>query len=194
MEPLAVAARQAANQLNAWRILKTFILASLVLTFDQAHQVRASNLSPNASIILPGDPSFDNATERWQNDYAETLPQIGVVVNVKTEEDVQEAVRVRSLLGPRAAAETCSQIRFANKHNRPFIAYSGGHGATTALAEVKDGIQIDMRGMNQVSISDDGRIATIGGGTTIKQLDDYLWANGKETGMLSLYAGHARHG
>lgn len=62
---------------------------------------------------------------------------------------------------------------------------SGGHGSTAALASVKNGIQIDMRSMNKVVISEDGKSATVGGGLRIKEFADILWDAGKETSKVT---------
>ena len=51
----------------------------------------------------------------------------------------------------------------------------------SVLGSVKDGIQIDMRSLDQVVISEDGKTATIGGGARIKEAVAQLWAAGKET-------------
>ena len=64
----------------------------------------------------------------------------------------------------------------------PFVARSGGHGATEALAAANNAIQIDFRAMNHVRVSDDGKTARIGGGANVKQVVDGLSAAGKRTG------------
>lgn len=46
-------------------------------------------LSPQASIVLPGDIAFSNLTSRWREYRA---PNISVVVQVATEVDVQQTV------------------------------------------------------------------------------------------------------
>lgn len=48
-------------------------------------------LSPTASIVLPGNPEFDNLTARWREYEA---PEIAVAVQVATETDVQNTVSV----------------------------------------------------------------------------------------------------
>lgn len=47
-------------------------------------------LSPGASIYLPGTPEFSDKTTRWIDSLS---PDIGAVVVVATEEDVQQTVR-----------------------------------------------------------------------------------------------------
>lgn len=66
----------------------------------------------------------------------------------------------------------------------PFIARAGGHGATEALANAKNAIQIDFRKMNHVKLNEGGKTAIIGGGATVKQVIDGLEAVGKRTGKL----------
>lgn len=61
------------------------------------------------------------------------------------------------------------------------MAMSGGHGAIGSLGAIKDGIQIDMRGMDQVVISEDGKSATIRGGAKVRKVVDKLWEQGKQT-------------
>ncbi|KPM43934.1 hypothetical protein AK830_g2572 [Neonectria ditissima] len=120
----------------------------------------SARLSPQASIVLPDEPSFGGYVSRWREWHA---PEVGVVVNVFTESDVQETVR------------------YANDHGLPFLARSGGHGATEALSLAKDVVMIDLRGRDAVDIADDGKTATIGGGVSVKKLVSHLWTAGKQT-------------
>lgn len=46
---------------------------------------------------------------------------------------------------------------------------------------MKYGIEISMKGMSSVKVSDDGKTARIGGGTMSKTVTDELWAAGKQT-------------
>lgn len=64
------------------------------------------------------------------------------------------------------------------------MARSGGHGATEALSNAKDAILIDLRNLNKLQVSKDGRTATIGGGATVKDVVRGLWAVGKQTGQF----------
>lgn len=75
---------------------------------------------------------------------------------------------------------TC-QVRFANTHAIPFIAFSGGHGGISSLAGVKNGIQVHMRRLNSIKVSQDGTYATIGGGAKGKEVRNALWEIGKWT-------------
>ncbi|KAI0100095.1 hypothetical protein GGR51DRAFT_564506 [Nemania sp. FL0031] len=115
-------------------------------------------LSPQATVALRDSPEYANLTDRWRKWHA---PDIAAVVEVATEEDVQETVR------------------FAKEFDIPFVARAGGHGATDSLANAKNAIQIDFRKMNQVKLNDDGQTATLEGGVTVKQVVDGLEAVGK---------------
>ena len=62
---------------------------------------------------------------------------------------------------------------------------AGCHGATDALESVRNGIQIDMRDMNDIIISEDGKTARIGGGAKVKKTVNTLWDAGKQTSPQS---------
>ncbi|KAL7622063.1 hypothetical protein AAE478_007564 [Parahypoxylon ruwenzoriense] len=135
-------------------------LASMIATGNISLSTNlAPTLSPGASIVLPGDANFANLTSRWREWHA---PNIAAVVRAATEADVQQTVR------------------YANEHGMPFIARSGGHGATEALASAENAIQIDFRSMNEVRVSKDGKSATIGGGATVKDVVGALIGRGKQ--------------
>ncbi|KAF6792710.1 hypothetical protein CSOJ01_14089 [Colletotrichum sojae] len=120
----------------------------------------SAQLSPQASIVLPEEPSFAGHVSRWREWHA---PDVGAVVNVFTESDVQ------------------ATIRFANERGLPFLARSGGHGATESLHAAKDVVVVDLRGRNEVRVNADGRTATIGGGANVKKVVNELWSAGKQT-------------
>ncbi|KAF1960484.1 FAD-binding domain-containing protein [Byssothecium circinans] len=120
-------------------------------------------LSQDAQIYFPGSEGFANATLRWS---AAIKPGFDAIVRVATEEDIQHT------------------IRYANAHNRPFLAISGGHGTNSALNLFQAGIGIWMRGMNGVRIVDDGTAAIIGGGTDSGEVTAALWPQGKQTVAL----------
>ncbi|RYP92061.1 hypothetical protein DL770_001839 [Monosporascus sp. CRB-9-2] len=159
MEVIAAGAAYALNSLSPRKVLAKLGLASLVaINLDISGEL-GPRLSSGASLVLPGDATFANLTSRWREWQA---PEIAAVVQAAVEGDVQEAVR------------------YANEHGIPFIARSGGHGATEALASAKGAIQIDFRNLNQVKISQDGSSAMIGGGATVKQVVGTLMGSGKQ--------------
>lgn len=64
----------------------------------------------------------------------------------------------------------------------PFLAYNTAHGASTTLAAMDGGIEIYLENLSGVEVSEDGKTATIGGGTGSKLVIDTLWEAGKQTG------------
>ncbi|KAJ4251472.1 hypothetical protein NW762_011457 [Fusarium torreyae] len=159
MEFIAAGAAWALNKTSSpQKLLSRLGLASLVA--QNTWPELSAKLSPQASIVLPGDASFGGLVSRWREWHA---PQACAVVTAFTESDVQET------------------IRYANDHGIPFLARSGGHGATEALNLAKDVIIVDLRGRNAVEVSEDGKSATIGGGASIKKVVHDLWAEGKQT-------------
>lgn len=117
-------------------------------------------LSTAAQIHFPGSAGFNSSTDRWQ-DFAP--PSFAVVVQVATEEDVQETVR------------------WANEASLPFLAIAGGHGVVTSLGRFKGGVGVWMRGLRDVEVFKSGR-ARIGGGALSGEVVKALWDEGKMTG------------
>ncbi|KAH7025021.1 uncharacterized protein B0I36DRAFT_387406 [Microdochium trichocladiopsis] len=118
-------------------------------------------LSDGAAVVFPGDEAWHDLVARAST--PRVAPQYIAVVEVATEADVEHT------------------IRFANKHGYPFLAASGSHGWTTALAEMHNGIQINLRRMNSVTVNDDGLTATAGGGILQWEATRALFAKGKMT-------------
>ncbi|UQC79355.1 uncharacterized protein CLUP02_04834 [Colletotrichum lupini] len=156
MEVLALGLSWALNYTtSSQNILNRFGLASLKDGNKASSGLLSTHLSPKASVVLPNEPLFDNYTNRWRDWHA---PDVGVVVNVYTESDIQVT-------------------------GNPFLARSGGHGATESLSLAKNVVSIDLRSMDQVVLSEDGETATIGGGASVKEVVNTLWAAGKQTGI-----------
>ncbi|PVH93235.1 FAD-binding domain-containing protein [Periconia macrospinosa] len=120
----------------------------------------AARLSPGAKISFPGEETFAEATARWST-FAP--PNISINVEVAVEQDVVEVVR------------------FANEHNKSYLAVNNRHGATNGVGKVKDGIQILMSQLNSVEVAADGQTATFGGGVLAKDVTEGLWAKNKQT-------------
>ncbi|ORY54706.1 uncharacterized protein BCR38DRAFT_403853 [Pseudomassariella vexata] len=116
-------------------------------------------LSTNARIYLPGSEAFETATTRWS---VLLQPAIAVVVMPAVEEDVVQTVK------------------YANKHGIDFLAIGGGHGVTSALSKVQNGIGIWMRGMKEITIAESGSQATIQAGVEAGEVTKILWDQGKQ--------------
>ncbi|KAK0721324.1 hypothetical protein B0T21DRAFT_403971 [Apiosordaria backusii] len=118
-----------------------------------------NDLSGQTEIYYPDSPEFEEATTRWSNVGA---PIANITVVPAVESDVTKLVRI------------------ANNCNIPFLAYNGRHGALTTLGQMTWGIAIDLRSLSGVTISSDGKTATVLGGTNSKVLIDALWSAGKQ--------------
>ncbi|KAM0273208.1 hypothetical protein ACHAQH_008399 [Verticillium albo-atrum] len=120
----------------------------------------AKKLSSKAKIYFSGSDEFILASTRWSNLEA---PTVDLVISVGTEKDVSETVK------------------FANQKEVPFLAFNTAHGALTTLGRMSHGIEIDLEQLSSVEVADNGKTATIGGGTVSKAVTDGLWAAGKQT-------------
>jgi FAD/FMN-containing dehydrogenase len=124
-------------------------------------------LSPSALILLP-DHHTDNdiLTHRWSTNPHNT-PHPSLIVIPATESDISQT------------------IRYANAHNLPFLATTGGHGAGRWVARMQGGVLIHMRNLTSFQLNHDPEsgttTATLGGGLLSSEVVDKLWASGKQT-------------
>lgn len=184
MEALAIGLSWALNQ----SLSSQDIFGRLGVTLGISYSANiwtelSAKLSSNASIVFPDEPLFDSYVSRWRDWHA---PDVGVIVNVFNEDDILASVSsVRRGMFGFDKPKHSPQVQFSNEQKLPFIARSGGHGATESLRLAKNVVSIDLRGIDQVVISEDGETATIGGGANVKEVVNTLWAAGKQTGMPS---------
>ena len=54
-----------------------------------------------------------------------------------------------------------------------------GHGSAAGLSTVYNGIEIYIRALDSIQLSEDGNSALMGGGVYQDQLVNYLWDHGK---------------
>ncbi|TQV91917.1 hypothetical protein V2A60_005987 [Cordyceps javanica] len=120
----------------------------------------ARRLSPAAQVLVPGSKGFDDASRRWS---VFDEPRPGVVVI------------------PGAPSDVAETVKYANEHDRPFLAVGGHHGAASTLAGLQGGIEIVMSSLSSVELSEDGKTARVGGGASSKTVIDALWEAGKQT-------------
>jgi hypothetical protein len=64
----------------------------------------------------------------------------------------------------------------------PFLATTGGHGFWKGLNGVRNGVQIYMRGINDISLNKKTGLATMGGGVLAHEVQQFLSDNGKYAG------------
>lgn len=100
------------------------------------------------TVLVDGDAGYDDARTLF-NAMVDKRPQ--VIAQPTTIEDVQAAVA------------------FARAHDLAIGVRSGGHGVTGAA--LTDGLVIDMRAMNSVTIDPTAKTAIVGGGATWANVD-----------------------
>ena len=64
-------------------------------------------------------------------------------------------------------------------YNIRFLAVNRGHGTALGLSTVSNGIEIYMRALDSMDISEDGQSASMGGGVYQDQFVNFLWGHGK---------------
>ncbi|KAI0458562.1 putative FAD-dependent oxygenase [Xylaria acuta] len=127
---------------------------------DKLIQELRNPLSPAAAVYFPGSAEFEAATIRWSE---LDTPTVNVVVVPATEDDVAHTVRQ------------------ANKCGLPILAFNGVHGAIITLGRMNRGVAIHLGQLSNVTVAQNGKTATIGGGALSKAVTDALWASGKQT-------------
>ncbi|KAF1968485.1 FAD-binding domain-containing protein [Bimuria novae-zelandiae CBS 107.79] len=115
-------------------------------------------LSPNAAVIVPEGPTWNSSIARGSN--PRISPGYRISVEVATEEEVG------------------ATVNYANQNGIDFLVVSGGHGGSTTLNRLRDGIQIHMRQLNSVTVLDD-ETALVGGGTLQWELISQLYPHGR---------------
>ncbi|KAF1969966.1 FAD binding domain-containing protein [Bimuria novae-zelandiae CBS 107.79] len=126
-----------------WLVVLFARISLAALTATEIIAKAKSDLIPKlsqAGIISFQDPL------RWSEYHA---PDPAVVVNVKSEADVQLTVL------------------FCNTFGIPFLAQNGGNGWATTFTLHNDGVLINLAGLNKVTFNADKTQATIGGGASI---------------------------
>lgn len=100
-------------------------------------------------IIVPTDPAYDEARS---------------IYNAMI--DVRPAVIARCA----GADDVVRALRFGRDAGLEIAVRGGGHGVA-GKALVEDGLVIDLRRMNDVGVDPTARLATVGGGATMSDLD-----------------------
>jgi FAD/FMN-containing dehydrogenase len=100
-------------------------------------------------LIHPGDAEYDDARQVF-NGMIDRKPAL--IARCRTANDVVAAVNL------------------AREQHLPISVYGGGHGVTGA-AVCDAGITVDLRGMKQIDVDADQRVARAGGGATWGEFD-----------------------
>ena len=116
-------------------------------------------------LLSPGDPGWDEAVGIW-NDLAATAPAL--------------------VLQPASAADVAAAVDFARDQGLLLGVKGGGHNiAGTAIAE--GGLTLDLSGLREVSVDPVARLAHVGPGCPLGDVDRATQAHGLATplGFLS---------
>ena len=144
----------------------TSIVKPVHLTFEDGLR---SLLSPNATIS-------HNLTDapRWSEYNA---PTPGTVVNVAIEQDVQTTVIISPIVKSSMCCADNTQVQYCVKRNVPFLAQNGGHGWIDSFHLGKNGVLINLRGLNNTIFNADKTQARVQGGALISEVINQAYAN-----------------
>ncbi|EKG13589.1 Cutinase [Macrophomina phaseolina MS6] len=127
---------------------------------DQAASYFRSSLSPESQVFVPSTPDYsENVVERW-NTYPK--PSFALAIKPNDETDVQKIVN------------------YSRQNNVSILAIGGGHGGSTTLNSVRDGILIDLSHFSRVNVSADRNLMAIGGAVRFRDVMEPLQRAGKE--------------
>ena len=119
-------------------------------------QVASFRRDFGGDVILAGDPGYDDARGVWN----------GLI-------DRRPAIVVR----PTSVADVIAAVRFAREAGLDLAVRGGGHGIGGTC---DDGLVLDLRRLNDVTVDPATRLARAGGGALLSQLD----RAGQEHGLV----------
>uniref|UniRef100_A0A0G4FD61 FAD-binding PCMH-type domain-containing protein n=1 Tax=Chromera velia CCMP2878 TaxID=1169474 RepID=A0A0G4FD61_9ALVE len=132
---------------------------------DRAVASLKADLSPEATILLPGDPAYlTNRNQMWNHDNTHNPAAIVVVRSTK---DVQ------------AAVTHC-------RSNGWEVCVAGGRHSL--LCMVHNSVVIDLGKLNEVQVDVENKTVTVGGGTKLGKMDKAC--DEASNGTLATVAGH----
>jgi len=114
---------------------------------------------PDGSVHLPGEPGYEDACSLF-NSMIERRPRL--VARCRSTDDVVAA------------------LGFARRNGLDFSVRAGGHSVAGASI-CDDGVVADMRGIDNVEVDPERRIARVGGGATWGQVDRATGEHGLAT-------------
>ncbi|KJZ75227.1 hypothetical protein HIM_05421 [Hirsutella minnesotensis 3608] len=130
------------------------------LTGEQIVQQLRTQLSPASEIVLTSDAAYaKDFTPRFS---ITNQPAYVVAVKASLVKDVQTI------------------IRYASRNSVPFLATGGGHGYSSTLDRLRNGIALDLGLFNSVKVDKAANTMTIGGGVRSDEVATTLQKAGKE--------------
>ena len=132
----------------------------VTLTAEQLHELESRVECP---LLRPGDADWDDAVLIW-NGMVAKAPAL--------------------VLQPNSAAHVAAAVGFARDQGLLLSVKGGGHNmAGTAIAE--RGLMLDMSGMRDVSVDPEARLAHVGSGCLLRDVDCATQAHGLATPLGS---------
>jgi FAD/FMN-containing dehydrogenase len=130
-----------------------------------SHHLEALRMVLAGKVITPEDADFDTARIQWNNDVD------------------RRPVAIARCVSP---ADIAAALGFARERELEISVRGGGH-AFSGAGVCDGGLMIDLSAMRHVSISADARLAQVGGGATVAELDAATQVHGLAvpTGVIS---------
>ncbi|GJC81633.1 FAD-linked oxidoreductase aurO [Colletotrichum liriopes] len=141
---------------------------------EASAEFRASHPTASTSDQLASDaPQLQDISERFPGLLVYTISAESYE-EVRTFFNASMTKHPLAIIRPRTEAEVSAVIQEVHARNIPFGIRSGGHDLTAAQAQGRDGVIIDLRGMDSISIAEDKKSARIGGGILGIKLSKFL--------------------
>jgi FAD/FMN-containing dehydrogenase len=109
------------------------------------------------------------------------MPRIDIPYRLKTltfatshRSTFQRDVTPQCFVQPTCADEVAAILVLAERTNCSFAVRSGGHAAYTGASNIPDGITIDLRGLDELAVSEDRTLTRVGPGNHWIDVYDYL--------------------
>lgn len=103
-----------------------------------------------SKVVYPPDQSYRRSLESY---FYPVVQQVNPTCLLLAESSHDVATAVETLGRVRTGASRCQ-----------FAVRSGGHDPWPDSANIRDGVTIDLSGINSVSLSEDGSVASVGSG------------------------------